>query len=61
MCPFVNVANPGCSVCLNLRNITRAFGLCADRYAECPVYQRLVADARELDKAEAAPVLLAAS
>ena len=47
MCPFVDSGHARCAVCMTLRNLTRAFVLCADRYTECPIYRERVAHGRK--------------
>jgi hypothetical protein len=43
----MNSAHPGCAENQTLRNLAYVFAYCAGRYVECPVYRRLLADARE--------------
>lgn len=39
MCPFLDEADPRCAVHQSLQNLHEALSLCADRFAQCPVYQ----------------------
>lgn len=48
MCPFLEKSEPRCAEHLQMRNIFTAFAHCADRYTDCPVYARLIRDARPL-------------
>ena len=42
MCPFLNKSDARCASHLTLANLPTAFAYCADRFADCPVYQALV-------------------
>jgi hypothetical protein len=44
VCPFVDTTDARCAAHLTLKEVVRAFAHCADRYRECPVFHRLVAD-----------------
>ena len=40
-CPFLEANIAECGEVLNMGNLPMVFDLCMDRYASCPVYQRL--------------------
>ena len=40
-CPFLEAGIPDCGEVLNMGNLSMVFDLCMNRYASCPVYQRL--------------------
>ena len=61
VCPFIDMADSQCADYLTLRNVTHAFAHCADRYKNCPVYQKLIDDPQSHDPADGLPRLLAAS
>ncbi|MDY6913040.1 MAG: hypothetical protein SVT52_01085 [Planctomycetota bacterium] len=42
MCPFLDKSDVRCAAHLTLANLATAFAYCADRFADCPVYQALV-------------------
>lgn len=65
MCPFLEKADARCATHLTLANLPRAFRHCADQYALCPVYRRLVGelicDARKHEASPAPVGVLAAT
>lgn len=61
MCPFIDKAEARCSDHLTLRNVSRAFAHCANRYTACPVYQKLFADKTNHERVAKISGLLAAS
>ena len=61
MCPFIEKADRRCSAYLTMRELDRAFARCADRYANCPVFQELIVHEHERCRAEAPAALAAAS
>jgi len=61
VCPFVDSADPQCATHLTLRNIVRAFLHCADRYAECPIYRRLMTESRTHAPADSRVPIFASS
>lgn len=47
MCPFVDNSYTRCAAQMTLRNLTRAFALCADRYVECSCYRELQSNVQQ--------------
>ena len=37
-CPFIDSANPHCSVSLNMQHLEDAFEICTGHYELCPVF-----------------------
>jgi hypothetical protein len=48
VCPFVDLADPRCAARLTMANLVSAFAYCADRYTDCPVYSRQIAEHAKL-------------
>lgn len=44
MCPMLENSDVRCATHLTLANISSAFAHCADRYEQCPIYKRTVAE-----------------
>ena len=44
MCPFLEKSDARCATHLTLANLCGAFAHCADEYASCPTYRKLLAE-----------------
>jgi hypothetical protein len=60
VCPFLNDGDRHCAAFLTMRNLTRAFTFCTDRYLSCPVFQELIVNEPERIDAEAVEICVGA-
>jgi len=50
VCPFLDTSDARCATHLTLANIARAFAHCADQYAICPVYRKLLGESAACER-----------
>ena len=57
VCPYIDRPDVDCSAHITLQNILHAFAYCANRYAACPIYQKLSANVTQPNQVVSRPAV----